>query len=110
MLGGKKAVSSTADLKPTFSISLYKDAGSSEVITSSNLKLGEMIYFTLKWSNMENDQVQFFANECKIIDGTNEIAIISETCLAGVVETTRLVSALVFYATSKFLFNERLFS
>jgi len=89
-LGGEKAVSLVADLKPTFSISLFKDAGSSEAITSSNLKLGEVIYFSLKWSNSENDQVQYFANDCKIVDGATEVAIISETCLAGVVETTRL--------------------
>ena len=81
-----------ADLKPTFSISLFKDAGSSEAITSSNLKLGEVIYFSLKWSNSENDQVQYFANDCKIVDGATEVAIISETCLAGVVETTRFVA------------------
>jgi len=89
-LGGEKAVSLVADLKPTFSISLFKDAESSEAITSSNLKLGEVIYFSLKWSNSENDQVQYFANDCKIVDGATEVAIISETCLAGVVETKRL--------------------
>ena len=78
-----------ADLKPTFSISLYKDAGSSEPITPSNLKLGEEVFFSLTWSNKENQQVKFFANDCKIIDGATEVNIISETCVAGVVETKR---------------------
>ena len=49
MLEGEKTVSLAADLKATFSISLHKDAGSSEPITSSNLKLGE-VYFSLSWS------------------------------------------------------------
>ena len=44
MLEGEKTVSLAADLKATFSISLHKDAGSSEPITSSNLKLGEVFF------------------------------------------------------------------
>ena len=88
-LGGNKLISLTGDLTPTFSLDLFKDALYSEPISSSNLKLGEIIYFSLKWSNTENDQVQFTAKDCKIVDGQTEIAIINETCLAGVVETTR---------------------
>ena len=88
-LSGNKLISLTGDLTPTFSLDLFKDALYSEPISSSNLKLGEIIYFSLKWSNTENDQVQFTAKDCKIVDGQTEIYIINETCLAGVVETTR---------------------
>ena len=76
-------------MRPTFSISLHKDAGSSKPITSSNLKLGEVVFFSLTWSNKENQQVEFFAKDCKIIDGDTEVNIISDTCMAGVVETKR---------------------
>ena len=88
-LGGDKLVSLTGDLKPTFSLSLFKDASYKEAISGSNLKLGDNVYFTLKWSNTENDQIQFFAQDCQIVDGKTEVAIIKDTCLAGVVETTR---------------------
>ena len=76
-------------MRPTFSISLHKDAESSEPITPTNLKLGEVVFFSLTWSNKENQQVEFFAKDCKIIDGATEVNIISDTCVAGVVETKR---------------------
>merc|ERR1719394_344574 len=34
----------------------------------------------------------FFAKECKIVDGATEVAIIKETCLAGVVDVQMLGS------------------
>ena len=79
----------TGDLAPTFSLDLFKDATYLEAISASNLKLGDVVYFTIKWSNTENDQVQFFAQDCQIVDGVKEVAIIKDTCLAAVVETTR---------------------
>ena len=88
-LAGDKLITSTGDLTPTFSLDLFKDDQFLEEISSSNLKLGEVVYFSLKWSNTENDQVQFIAKDCQIVDGQTEVAIIKETCLAGVVETTR---------------------
>ena len=88
-LAGGKLITSSGDLAPTFSLDLFKDEKFEEAISGSNLKLGEVVYFTLKWSNTENEQVQFIAKDCQIIDGQTEVAIIKETCLAGVVETTR---------------------
>ena len=88
-LAGDKLISLTGDLAPTFSLDLFKDAAYLEAISPSNLKLGDVVYFTIKWSNTENDQVQFFAQDCQIVDGLKEVAIIKDTCLAAVVETTR---------------------
>jgi len=89
-LAGDKLISLTGDLAPTFSLDLFKDAAYLEAISASNLKLGDVVYFTIKWSNTENDQVQFFAQDCQIVDGLKEVAIIKDTCLAAVVETTSL--------------------
>jgi len=89
-LAGDKLISLTGDLAPTFSLDLFKDAAYLEAISASNLKLGDVVYFTIKWSNTENDQVQFFAQDCQIVDGVKEVSIIKDTCLASVVETTRL--------------------
>jgi len=87
-LGGEDELSLTGDLVPTFTIALYKDAAHTIAITSENLKLGEEVFFVITWLNNENSQVSFFAKQCQIIDGATEVSIISETCLAGVVDVT----------------------
>ena len=88
-VGGRGSLSLTGDLSPTFSIGLFKDAGLLEAINEENLKLGQVIFFTITWKNPENVQVNFFAQECKVVDGSIEISIIKDTCAAGVVEVKK---------------------
>ena len=88
-LGGRESLSLTGDLTPTFSISLFKDADLHELINAQNLKLGETIFFTIIWENSENVQVNFFAQECRVVDGSVEVSIIKDTCTAGVVDVEK---------------------
>ena len=89
-LGGFKEASKTpvadADLVTTFDVKLYLDASYSVLINAGNLKLGSELYIVIDWQNGENSQVSFFAKECKIVDGATEVAIIKDSCLAGVVD------------------------
>jgi len=88
-LGGSDSTSQIGDLVPTFMISLFKDSTGTTAVTTDNLKLGEEIFFHIEWTNSENTQVEFFAKKCEVVDGSVSVAIIDDTCLAGVVGVTR---------------------
>lgn len=88
-LGGRESLSLDADLAPTFSIGLFKDLGLQERINAQNLKLGQTIFFTIIWDNSENVQVNFFAQDCRVVDESVEVPIIKDTCTAGVVDVKK---------------------
>ena len=88
-LGGQDSLSRIGDLRATFSIGLFKDSRLQEHINANNLKLGEIIFFTIIWENSDNVQVNFFAHECQVVDGSIEVSIIKDTCAAGVVDAKK---------------------
>ena len=55
----------------------------------SELVLGDELFFTIVWENSENSQVEFLAQNCMIIDGSVQVPIIKDTCLAKVVDVKK---------------------
>ena len=55
----------------------------------SELVLGDELFFTIVWENSENSQVEFLAENCLIIDGSVQVPIIKDTCLAKVVDVKK---------------------
>lgn len=95
----------TGDLKSGFSLDLYTDPAQTTLADVTNVYIGYPVYGDMTWSvTTAQTMVNFYIDECDLVDGEMEIKFIRDNCYSLSVGASQRQEAKMVAASSKFSF------